>query len=360
MNPITLSTRRQQCSQGFTLVELLVYAAIASVVITAIAVLTISQVRIARRAEEVQNLKDEWNMAAAFIKEEITRAESVSTTVGTYPCGGTAPANPLVLTGPNSGTGPAWSVVYGVRDLGNLPTGEVATNWIGPNVLVRCGRPYLTTVPAGSLNELDGGYNANAEFFGLLNPAQNATATETVVLDRLPDNASFSPALAATSSTSLARDVNVTLGLQSLFGGNYTSQFRGRAAASPTYGLPEYNDDLGIACTTNPCRTTSYPNPLPLTSGNYNVWEYRAPSAGTLAISPTGVVGDRWEVVVYFPGNIGGYTIQRSATNTATCNRVSCYVSNGTTTVSIDSNSLPANSAFAGIVLSFADRERRV
>lgn len=331
--------RRRKAGEGFTLVELLIAVAASSVVLAGLASMLVSGVSASRKAEEVQSLKDEWNLAATFMQREIANAETLTTAVGTYPCGD-APSSPLVLNGPSNGAAPAWRVIYGVRALSNA-------EWIGPNVLVRCGRPYLATAP----NPLD-------PLFGELDSA--TAPVESVVLDRLPTLASFTPTLADTTTSSLARDVNVTLGLQTLLGAAYQNQFRARVGVNPSYDLLSYDEAAtGVTCADNTlCQTTLRPA-ICSEPTCFTVYEFRASgTGGTIQPpAPTSTNHPRVELAVYFPGPSANYTIQRTATDTRTCITTSCWVGTGGSGTQI----LPPSStaAFAGIVLSFTDRQIR-
>jgi type II secretory pathway pseudopilin PulG len=334
---------------GFTLVELLIAVAASTVVLAGLAAMLVSGVRASRQAEEAQSLKDEWNLAATFMQTEIGNADTITTAVGgTYECGGAAPANPLVLNGPSNGAAPAWRVIYGVRALSNA-------TWIGPNVLVRCGRPYLATAPI----PLD-------PLFGELDSA--TAPVESVVLDRLPTLASFTPTLAATDGSSLARDVNVTLGLQTLLGAAYQNQFRARVGVNPAYDLLDYDEAAtGVTCTDNTlCQTTLRPQTCLAESPSncFTVFEYRASgTGGTITPNVSGVPADRRiELAVYFPGPRANYTIQRSSGTSTdavrTCIITSCFV--GTSATTGTQILPPASKPFAAIILSFTDQQIRV
>jgi hypothetical protein len=103
----------------------------------------ISELRFARDSEVNQSLRDTWGRTLAFITDEAEHAYWIRTSITTppgYPCGATAPSQPLVLDGPPNPADPSvpiWRVVYGVKaNSANDP------DWRGVNRLVRCGPPF--------------------------------------------------------------------------------------------------------------------------------------------------------------------------------------------------------------------------
>jgi Tfp pilus assembly protein PilW len=160
------SSMHQLASHGFTVVELLITAALGTVVIGSVAVFSISQLRSDATQELNLQLRQEANRAAAWIDSEISRASGFDNTVAANctPPAGTALSFSM-RTQTNAGT---------VREVSFFsPTGTAVGN------VVRCGPPVVCTSNTACALDLAA---ANATYL----VASNARLTVTSTLGSTP------------------------------------------------------------------------------------------------------------------------------------------------------------------------------
>lgn len=298
---------------GFTIVELLLSTVLGALIVASIGgVLLVSEIRLVRNSVQSQNLVDNSNQAANLILREIIEAAQVSTTISSYPAScPTSSTTKLVLIG----KGGAWQSIYGISSVASG-----SSEWAGPARLIRCGPPY--TISNGGTIEI----------------GSNVTQVESTILDNLVLNTGFNATINAMSSTTLSRGVEFSISTQLGNGPISTTQYQGRTAANPIYGLYDLIVQNPSYCTSTPCKSFS------------NTDHFLAPS-GTQKI-----VGNfNREEIIYFPGNIENYTtVQRTATDSSACSRISCFVS-GT----VNGQSYATTLEYFN-VLVFANTERRL
>ena len=200
--------------KGFSLVELIIVAAMTAVVLAGLGALTlVSDVQVGRRINSIQEAQEQWGRAVIFMRNEVAEAATLATgplSAADYPCNGEIPNPVLVLKGPNNPTTPAWTIIYGVR---NRAVGEEGL-YRGPKLLVRCGPQPLavSASPDATYGHLDP-TNVN------LIPQQ-----QTVLLDRLPANTPLQVQLLADPANGPVLDAQLTITMQadtdSTFGGD--------------------------------------------------------------------------------------------------------------------------------------------
>ena len=203
---------------GFSLVELIIVAAMTAVVLAGLGALTlVSDVQVGRRINSIQEAQEQWGRAVIFIRNEVAEAatleKDLSSTV--YPCNGDPPNPVLVLKGPNISTTPAWTIIYGVVD---RPVAEEGL-YRGPKLLIRCGpQPLENSVSPPDAT------------FGHLDPTKVnlIPQQQTVLLDRLPANTPLvvdllgAPGAPANGDPVLDAQLTITMqaGTDSTFGGD--------------------------------------------------------------------------------------------------------------------------------------------
>jgi Tfp pilus assembly protein PilW len=190
-----LPPQRPAAAGGFTLVELLITAVVGSLVIGAITTLQLSELRIATSQDLNLQLRQEANRAAAWIDSEMQRAAGFDNTAA---AGCSAPSGTSLLMSMRSVTADNQSV----RVSYYTPTGTA----FGP--VARCGPPVVC-----------GGGGSACEL-----------STSGSVVYLVADNARLS--LATAVSSSLVRQINYTLSLQS--GGVNATISRPGVAGAPT------------------------------------------------------------------------------------------------------------------------------
>jgi hypothetical protein len=219
---------RMAQSNGFSLVELMIVAGLTAVVLAGLGALTlVSDVKVGRRSDSMQEAQEQWGRAVTFIQNEVADAATLSIPSNiTYPssCGGGVPSPILVLVGPQNPTNPAWTVIYGVR---SRTAGEAGL-YRGPNLLIRCGPLPL----AADLNPPDPQQTA---IFGNL-PNNNANPTETILLDRLPADNPLQVLLLANANNGPVQDAQLTITMQVSPDTTYASDqpFRVHAQRTPS------------------------------------------------------------------------------------------------------------------------------
>jgi type II secretory pathway pseudopilin PulG len=195
-------------SSGFSLVELMIVAGLTAVVLAGLGTLTlISDVQVGRRSNSLQEAQEQWGRAVTFIQNEVADAATLSVNLGnsSYPCSGDVPNPILVLKGPKYPTNdddPAWTVIYGVR---SRAAGEEGL-YRGPKLLIRCGPLPL----AADLNPPNRQLTA---IFGNLDN-NNLSATQTILLDRLPADNPLQVILLANANNGPVQDAQLTITMQ--------------------------------------------------------------------------------------------------------------------------------------------------
>jgi hypothetical protein len=367
---------------GFFLADLLVGAAIGSVLVASLGGLAlVSEIKFNRNALENQNLQLKWSRSLAFITNEAQQAHWISTVPSLplgYPCSGGTPTNPLVLDGPPSPDNPAvpsWRVVYGVRS-----NGTNSTQWKGVNRLVRCGPSFETTArddqplnQATTTDVVEAAVNANLN--------SESGYQETFITDQLPKIANITCPTDNTPGTcqqpfdvklfnsSGTRDrsalINLFLsrGEGHLFPPSSKDRFHAQLYAFRTPGLSPTADSrcqtatnsLGnaepqnlSACQTNREDSSS----RQIINKSYNIptgsGTYRINSCGPTCDGP--FVTDVNEMI-YLNAPFSTFsTIQFAANDKRPCNRQSCYLAGDGSRIQI----------FDGNMLIFTDRVIRL
>ena len=217
-------------SSGYSLVELMIVAGLTAVVLAGLGALTlVADVKVGRRSDSMQEAQEQWGRAVTFIQNEVADAASLSATLGNnnYPCGVQAPSPILVLRGPNnSSNNPAWTVIYGVRSRAGGEQGL----YRGTMLLIRCGPLPL----AADLNPPNPQQTA---IFGNL-PNNNASPTETILLDRLAENNPLQVILLANANNGPVQDAQLTITIQASPDTTFASDqpFRVHAQRTPRRG----------------------------------------------------------------------------------------------------------------------------
>ena len=133
MEPV-ISQPRSKNSQGLTLPELLIAAAVGLITASAAGELLISQLRSSERAEALERQRSDWNRTASFLEAEI----ALSQRVFDDPSQITIPANCNISeTEFRLGLDQSRTlapVIFGVR--------ASATGWLGSHSLIRCGPSF--------------------------------------------------------------------------------------------------------------------------------------------------------------------------------------------------------------------------
>ncbi|WP_411867806.1 hypothetical protein [Vulcanococcus limneticus] len=300
---------------GFTLVELLLSALLGAIIIAALgSSLLVSQVRLTKRFEDDQNMKDSFNRIALLMDREIAIASDLTTSSEETTCG---LKEALVLVGPRQ----LWKIVYG------FPTPDPHPGWQGPSTLMRCGPPYKTT---GSLD------------------TDSADVITTVVVDRLSSTAPWDPIIneASVPGNTLSRGVRITMTFQNSNGSTFTQAFGARSALNPYYSLGDQVDNGGtlldadqIECDdpdTTPPNTTAPTNCYKSTTSRQviingstiDAIEVRQHFNVARNAGAVNIVGSKLkEDIVYLPRLRSEYTtFQDTSAGTGTCNRKNCYL----------------------------------
>lgn len=294
-------------SSGFTLIELLLSAVLGALIIAALgSSLLVSQVRLTKRFEDDQNLKDSFNRISLLMDREIALASDL-TTPSTDPtsCGLT---DPLVIVGPRK----LWRIVYG------FPTPNPQSGWHGPSTLMRCGPSYNTS---GSLNI-------------------SSTNVTAVVLDRLSASIPWDPIVneASIPGNTLSRGVKITMTFQNSNGSTFTQAFGARSAINPYYSLGDQVENGGTLLTTSKitCTDTTTPtncyksttskqvvvNGSVVTDTDVRQHFNVARDAGAVSI----VGSTLGEDIVYLPRLKSEYTFKDKSAGTGICDRKNCYL----------------------------------
>ena len=98
------------CSSGFSLVELMIVGGLTAVVLAGLgALILVSDVKVGRRSDSMQEAQEQWGRAVTFIQNEVADAANLSATLGnnSYPCGLQAPSP---ITQPTTRLGPSFTV----------------------------------------------------------------------------------------------------------------------------------------------------------------------------------------------------------------------------------------------------------
>jgi type II secretory pathway pseudopilin PulG len=197
-------------SKGFSLVELLIVAGITAVVLAGLGALTlISDVRVGRRNDSIQEAQEQWGRAVTFIQSEVADAASLSKTPSTtYPSDCGVEPNPILeLKGPpndppdpSDPTKPAWTVFYGVRAIADSEKGL----YRGPKLLIRCGPLPLAADPDPTNPEV-------TAIYGNIDKTKVNTPTKTILLDRLPADNPLQVLLLANPDNGPVQDAQLTI-----------------------------------------------------------------------------------------------------------------------------------------------------
>lgn len=285
------SRARSRQQGGFSMAEALLSLSISALVAAGIGSMLVSSIRSQANAETYSRLQASWYLAANLLETEASIAERLlpSTTASTGCANLPAASVQLVMVGPAN----AWQTYYGVRP---LKTAE-SSQWHGPNVLVRCGRPL--------------GANATT---GVPEVNISGAVSEGVITDGLPSTSSFSLQLpnASVATGVIARTASVTLSVEAIGGGAaYTNDFALRLPYNPIYG---YNNDIinGLTSCSSPCKSAE----ITLPSGKKLV-QYRP--TGTTTITGDAAKED----VVYINANSSAVSLSSG------CSSSSCVITNG-------------------------------
>jgi len=227
-----LPIQRIHRDSGFSLVELMIVAGLTAVVLAGLGALAlVSDVKVGRRINSIQEAQEQWGRSVIFIKNEVADASTLSSgplTSADYPCNGELPDPALVLKGPlNTTTGkPYWTVIYGVR---NRAVGEEGL-YRGPKLLVRCGPQPLASARNPANLQLEA-------IYGHLDETQVGVVpqAQTVLLDRLPAGTPLQLTLLADPDNGPVYDAQLTLTMQADTNSNIGGDqpFRVHAQRSP-------------------------------------------------------------------------------------------------------------------------------
>jgi hypothetical protein len=374
-----LRTRISKADRGFVLADLLVGAAIGSVLVASLGGLAlISEVKYNRKALNNQNLHLKWSRSLAFITNEAQQAHWISTVPSLplgYPCSGGTPANTLVLDGPPSSDDPAvptWRIVYGVRS-----NGSNSTQWKGVNRLVRCGPPFEHTARDDQPDQQTTGTDVEAASVSA-NLSSNERYQETFIADQLPTIAPIACPTSNTPGTCMqpfdvklfnTRGIRDRSALVNLFlsrgdGQLFPIDSRGRFHTQLfAFRAPGVTSSADARCVTQTNSVTGNAEPIDSAAclsfaddsssrrihrKTYNLagatGAYRINSCGPTCDGP--LDADVNEMVHFDALSTSFPTLQYSATDTRPCSRQSCYISGNGLSVQI----------FDGNMLIFTDR----
>jgi len=171
MEPV-ISQQRSKETQGLTLTELLIAAAVGLITASAAGELLISQLRNSERAEALERQRSDWNRTASFLEAEIALSQRVFDDPNQI----TIPAN-CNISDSEFRLGLDQSraldpVIFGVKTSGS--------GWLGSHSLIRCG----------------------PSFDSLGGPISNASLSVAVLLDGLDGNQPDNGFTATASSNS--------------------------------------------------------------------------------------------------------------------------------------------------------------
>jgi hypothetical protein len=169
---------RLAAAAGFTIVELVVYAALSSIVIGAASATISSSIRSNAQSELNQRSNDSWGRLSAFLEAEVNEGTSVAVgSVGvTVSCAGVTEPALFRITLPNT---TVFAQNRGVRTIEYFVTGAGAAQ-----ELRRCGPPILAN---GQLDLAPASVNVNS----LVSSPTNLAATVDAAGTQLNFTASF-------------------------------------------------------------------------------------------------------------------------------------------------------------------------
>ena len=210
-------------ANGFSLVELLIVAGLTAVMVAGLGALSlVSDVKVGRRINSIQEAQEQWGRAVIFMRNEVAEAGTLETgplSSADYPCNGDIPDPVLVLKGPNinNPVTPAWTIIYGVR---NRAGGEEGL-YRGPKLLIRCGPQPRQSARNPPDLEKEAIYGKLDE-----NEVNVSPQKQTVLLDRLPAATPLQVQLLADPANGPVLDAQLTITMQagtdtdSTFGGD--------------------------------------------------------------------------------------------------------------------------------------------
>jgi type II secretory pathway pseudopilin PulG len=327
---IAYGLRLRRNASGFTLAELLITVVLASVVIAGIGSVIVSQARTNAMAERNQRLRDDWSRVADFIESDIFRSEraypattstiqsSIQTRTSAMGCGYSQSQIKLALVAADTQD----YVVYYVKP---ISAGDL--NYRGPYALYRCGRLDVSGGLSGSV-------------------------IDTVIVDGLPAETSFSAMPGVNALASASRDLSLVLALQA-DSSVYSGRFGGQSRVNPSFNLLNDEASTGSSCgspstTALLCGTGT----LEFTSANCAantpcdlsaVHQFKPGGAAT-------IVGNADHIdAVYFQGVRAGFELS------SPCSRDSCTV-----TGPVAGSGSEAVQVTQGDVLVFFDKEVRI
>jgi len=230
----------RQCVKGFSLVELLVAAAVGVLVVTVAGDALLFHVRWMATSESLQRQRESASRTSSFIESEIAHSQGVITSttgLDLSSCGLTASEFRFGLKMP-AGLAP---VIYGVKARTSITSADYgsADDWNGTNLLIRCG-PDIA---------MDGTYQAPA----------SAADSRTVLVDNLTASASgggFSLPSSNSKSVSflLALDgLAVSVGTPS----TYLAQAGGTSHTNPPLPYPSSYSGCDQVCNLTSCDTST-------------------------------------------------------------------------------------------------------
>lgn len=301
--------RARRQAPGLSLVELLVGVVISIVVLGGAVRLLVSLIRSDGASQMELNRKDAVGRVLGLMQDEIRNAQRVESIGTLMALSGCTTTPQLILRGATAGE----DISYGL-----LPQAADAT-WRGPNVLVRCGLPYV--VDPGNPN----GY--------ILDPGANRS--EQVILDGLAPGGFTAGTLGGTGT--ISRNVALTL-ISSPAAGSITSSVQVPISINQIYGLASSG-----ATGTCPGGTGSFATGCPDPNGSIH---YR-PTLGGANIAGSSSLED----IFYFDGGRADYTLSRTP-GTGLCTNDQCTVRLGA-----GGNSITFTN---GDVIVFRDRQIRL
>ena len=273
---------QSRLQHGFSLIELLITLGVLTIVLASLSRIMLVENRLTLQSGRDLSIRDSLNQVNQLLRSEIALGSRVSATTTSamintseYKACLSDPAPAFVIIGPND----SWWIFYGIRD---VTAAEKTSEWYGPAVLVRCGKPFSSTV--GDI-DVDG------------------PLTKTVALDRLVSGTGFSAS--AASGTYASKSATIALTVQSDAGKSLSSSITTGIGANSIY------DRSSLCATASSCTARTGSS---LESSDYRE-SYKIFDDG-FALAITADASK--EVVVYFPSTTLSSSILAGCT-TASC-----------------------------------------
>ena len=295
--------RRARPRDGFSLIELLLCLAVLTVVLASLSRIIVAENKLSVQTGRDLAIRNALSQTTQLLRNEIGLASNITTsTTGLSATCSSDPVPKLVLVGP----GGSWRIAYGIR---TATVSELSTEWFGPSLLIRCGKPYSTT--AGGIDT-------------------TLPESKTVALDRLVTGTGFTATMSSNSDAN--KNASITLNLLSDSNKTLTSTFQTGISRNQLYGTLE---NLTATCSSPTYKCNDSTD---------DIDNYRPTPASGSSLTITGDLSK--EVVIHFPLKLAGYTIE------SPCNTSRCKVT--------DKASAAAVTVLNASLLVFADKEWRL